>query len=323
MTISSKDWVRYINRLAAVNKKAAEDMQSYIQKHGFGDTQEIIDFAYALATKYGEAAASAACEMYDAVAETQGMTLPTADPAPTATYPEVAKAVNGTLKQSPEQMYRAMSRLVKQAGADTMLQNAGRDGAEFAWIPHGDTCAFCMTLASRGWQRISKKALKNGHAEHIHSNCDCEYAIRFDGKSSVEGYDPERYRRIYDNMPGSTPEEKIKSLRNLLNGPTPLTLDQVDFIIDLEHDASFLGQKTPSEWKKHLEFLGFELSPLNRGSLKGLQFENGGGFRFHYRGDGYFQYHPKGTHHGDAYYKTSTAKNGIKRYNLDGSDKND
>ena len=46
-----------------------------------------------------------------------------------------------------------------------MLKNALRDGAEFAWVPNGDTCAFCMTLASRGWQRASKRAIKNGHAE--------------------------------------------------------------------------------------------------------------------------------------------------------------
>lgn len=28
-----------------------------------------------------------------------------------------------------------------------MLKNALRDGAEFAWVSNGDTCAFCMTLA--------------------------------------------------------------------------------------------------------------------------------------------------------------------------------
>lgn len=78
-----------------------------------------------------------------------------------------------------------------------MLKNALRDGAEFAWVPNGDTCAFCMTLASRGWQRASKKAIKNGHAEHIHANCDCTYAIRFDPEVNVEGYDPDAYLKAY------------------------------------------------------------------------------------------------------------------------------
>lgn len=164
---------------------------------------------------------------------------------------------------------------------------------------------------------------KNGHAEHIHANCDCEYAVRFDGKSTVEGYDPEKYLKIYDSMSGNNPEEKINSLRKMLNGKNPLTLDQIDFIIELENDSKILGQRSPEEWKKLLDNLGFETKPLGAGSLKGIRYEEGGGFRINYRGDGYFQYHPPGTHHGNAYYKRSSAKDGVKRFNFDGSDKND
>ena len=39
--------------------------------------------------------------------------------------------------------------------------------------------------------------LKNGHAEHIHSNCDCEFAVRFHSGTSVAGYDPEKYLKQY------------------------------------------------------------------------------------------------------------------------------
>ncbi|MBR4692904.1 MAG: hypothetical protein IKP17_09110 [Oscillospiraceae bacterium] len=38
-------------------------------------------------------------------------------------------------------------------------------------MPSGDTCAFCITLASRGWQKAGREAIKGGHAEHIHNNC--------------------------------------------------------------------------------------------------------------------------------------------------------
>ena len=69
-------------------------------------------------------------------------------------------------------------------------------------MPHGDTCPFCITLASRGWQKASKKALEGGHAEHIHANCDCEYAVRFDSRTTVAGYDPDKYLRQYANAGG-------------------------------------------------------------------------------------------------------------------------
>lgn len=213
MTLSRSDWKAYIDRLAKINERAGALMQQYIDANGYEDTQRLIAYAYALATKYGGAASSLACEMYDALALAQGAVLPAAEPAETAAFGEVAKAVRGTMKNGRNSVPDTVSRLVKQAGADTTVKNALRDGAEWAWIPSGDTCAFCLTLASRGWQKASKKTLRGDHAEHIHAHCNCEFAIRFDGKSTVAGYDPDAYREAYDHAEGSTPKEKINALR--------------------------------------------------------------------------------------------------------------
>ena len=77
----------------------------------------------------------------------------------------------------------------------------------------GDTCAFCITLASRGWQSASKQAIKNGHAEHIHANCDCTYAVRFGHDVDVEGYNPSAYYKMYQNADGGSPKAKINAMR--------------------------------------------------------------------------------------------------------------
>ena len=108
----------------------------------------------------------------------------------------------GVIREDPANLPGGVSRLVKRAGADTTLRNAVRDGAEFAWIPHGDSCPFCITLASNGWQKAGKKALKGGHAEHIHAHCDCEYAVRFHSGTTVAGYDPDKYYRQYREAGG-------------------------------------------------------------------------------------------------------------------------
>lgn len=218
MTITKKSWSKYIAALRRINDKATESMLYYIQEYGMPQTpdelSEFIYTAFNLSTKYGEAAAALACEMYDAAAIASGAALAAAEPAPTATYAEVAKAINGTLKTGNAEIVSAsVGRMVKMAGVDTTMQNALRDGAEWAWIPVGDTCAFCITLASRGWQRASKKAIKGGHAEHIHANCDCTYAIRFDSSTTVEGYTPDRYLRMYEGADGSTPNERINAMR--------------------------------------------------------------------------------------------------------------
>lgn len=207
-TLTLEQWTRYKNILARLSDKAAEEFRDAVwnvngrwKGVGLGQIprQDLIDFAYALVTKYSEGATEAACLFYDAIAALAGANVLPAIPAETASYGDVAKALNGTIKQSQnEEMISAvMGRLVKLAGQDTTLQNASRDGAEFAWIPAGDTCAFCITLASRGWQRQGKRAMRGGHAEHIHSNCDCAYAVRFNGKPEYSGYDPDKYEKMY------------------------------------------------------------------------------------------------------------------------------
>ena len=187
----------YHARLSKLNEKAGQQMAEYVAAHGTEDGPALIAYAHALVTKYGEGSAELACQMYDALAEASKANLPAAEPAATAEYGEVARMVNATKRQNPANLPNGVRRLVKRAGADTTLHNAIRDGAEWAWVPHGDTCPFCMMLASNGWQKASAKLLKGGHASHIHANCDCEFAVRFDGSTSVAGYDPEKYLRQY------------------------------------------------------------------------------------------------------------------------------
>jgi len=163
MKLTQAAWDDYISRLSRLNQKAGQLMREYMDEHPEADTDALIRYAYAFVTKYGEGSAELACQMYDALAEAQGVTLPAAEPAPTATYGEVTGMVKAT-QDSPRSLQSGVSRMVKQAGADTTTRNAIRDGAEWAWVPHGDACPFCRMLASNGWQRASKNLLKKGHA---------------------------------------------------------------------------------------------------------------------------------------------------------------
>lgn len=216
MKIPEKTWKKFIRRLAQINTSAAGAVVEYMTTHDvstYEGTRELIDYAYAVSTQYGEAAAELTCQMYDAIAEVSRAVVPAAEPAATATYGEIAKAVYGTLaiSKNADAVGSAVGRSVKLAGVDTLQKNALRDGAEWAWIPSGDSCAFCTMLASRGWVRASKKAIKNGHAEHVHSNCDCTYCVRFNSNTTVGGYDPDA---LYDKYigAGTTKRERLNSL---------------------------------------------------------------------------------------------------------------
>lgn len=216
MNLSQKAWQNYVKKLKKINDTAAETMQKAIDRYGMEDRDKLIETAYFIAGKYGAASAALNAAMYDAIAQLEGVVVPAAEMADLATYSEVAKAVNGTLKTGNEKIVsNSVGALVKRTGADTMLKNAIRDRAEFAWIPAGDTCAFCLALASNGWRTASKEVLKGNHAEHIHANCDCTFAVRFDSNSKIEGYKPEQYREVYDNAEGNSSVDKINSIRRM------------------------------------------------------------------------------------------------------------
>ena len=218
MRVSADIWLDYVDKMHKVNTAAGNLVSAKLTELGgavnITDPTELLQYSYGVATAYGEAATAVACEMYDAVSLASGMRFAPAEPAETASYHEVAKSVVGTLKTGNDEIVAgSVERLVKMAGVDTTMKNTIRDGGEWAWIPMGTTCAFCLMLASNGWQRASASYLKDGHAEHIHPHCDCMFAVRFDSVTEYEGYNPTLYKRIYASADGRTSKQKLNSMR--------------------------------------------------------------------------------------------------------------
>ena len=218
MKISKKDWQKYITLLRKVSDTAADKVAKYMDTIDINSQEgmrALLDYSYAVATKYGEGATALACQMYDEIASLSGASVPIAEPAATATYGEVAMSVRGKMMDTlnPDAIGAKVGLLVRRAGMDTTLHNAIRDGAEWAWVPSGDTCPFCLVLASNGWQEASSKVLKGNHADHIHANCDCSFVVRFDSRMDVEGYDPEALYDKYMGASGGNSTAKINALR--------------------------------------------------------------------------------------------------------------
>lgn len=218
MRINSKQWNDYVNKLANINATAAAKMESWIEQNGIDNIDDVITYALALSTKYGEAAASVACEMYDGIAIAQKASVPTSIPADTAKRWELFKNISGAKMQNrPGDIPEVVGRSVKQVGADTVLKNAKRDGAYFAWVNHGNSCAYCFMLAAGGWRRASARTIRGDHAEHIHNNCRCEFVIDFNGNLEVEGYNPDYLKKQWEEVPGRNEPEKRKNLQRILD----------------------------------------------------------------------------------------------------------
>lgn len=215
-TISKEDWEVFANAIEGISERAAVDIKLGIaggelrrrlgREPGPFETwdEETMNAAIGLVhdvIEYdGAASAEIAMAMYDELSALEKKIIKPAEPADIPGTGEVAKMMYGVKKSSGDvdEVARAGKRMVKTVSQDTLLKNAARDGAQFAWIPNGaETCFFCIMLASRGWQNISKVSLRKGHAEHIHNNCKCCYMIRHSDNIEVEGYDPGDYEELY------------------------------------------------------------------------------------------------------------------------------
>lgn len=83
---------------------------------------------------------------------------------------------------------------VKRAAGECIYRNGKRDPLKpkYARVPSGgETCRFCIMLASRGF--VYHNAEAAGENGHYHANCDCRIVPGFDGETTVPGYDPDLY----------------------------------------------------------------------------------------------------------------------------------
>ncbi len=97
-------------------------------------------------------------------------------------------------------------------------------------------------------------------------------------------------------------------------------LNSINSLDDLLANPDKLSGVSGEELYNYLVKNGYEVKPLNKGSFKGISFEEGGGFKVNWGGDRILQFHPENlSHHGGAYIKISSGEIGTIRFDLDGN----
>lgn len=191
----------------------------------------------------------------------------------------------------------------------------------------GKCCEWCSRLV--GTYEYEEVSNTGNDVFRRHQNCKCKVLYDpKDGKRKLQDVHTKKWK---------TKEEHAKIIARKYVGmkqkrkETPRELEKrvetenrQDLAGKISTHPKMLQAYTAKGLKQALEKAGYEVLPLGKGGLKGIVFEEGGGFRIHFGGDGILQYHPgKGSHHGGAYYKISTGEGGIRRYELDGTEKHD
>ena len=96
----------------------------------------------------------------------------------------------GRARQFASDMVHAAARLTGQRNV-----RIDPSGPRWARVPMGAvTCAFCVMLASRGFEYSSEESAGRGMQYHDH--CDCQIVPAW-GRASLRGYDPDKYASMW------------------------------------------------------------------------------------------------------------------------------
>lgn len=215
--------IREYSREVTATTKAAADrteelLRGFMRRNPNATVAETRDFARAavsqVATEYGNAAGQVAMQVFDGIMAAED--VPTRG-ASLYDGPDVEAISRGAHYQArwltdpepnPDRFVQEMRELaeyhVRRAANRTAIDNvertsSGRTGrasrVRYARVPTGgETCTYCAMLASRGF--VYRSSESAGHADH--RNCDCLIVPGLKGQTSIDGYDLQALRSVYD-----------------------------------------------------------------------------------------------------------------------------
>jgi len=255
-----------VERLAAANRRVRLlALRELRQIWDFADPSDavairaLVDEAMpSLVAKYGDVAATVAADFYDEMRLQAGVpgtfTARLSSPAPAEAVVKSSRWAIGPVFSETPDGEKALGRLVQvldrkalQQGRDTIVASASMDPSRVGWarVPSGaETCAFCLTMASRGAVYTSKVRasvvgpgpgrgrprgyIPSGYGsggggsrrppgEAYHADCDCTATPIWSGQPYPDGYDPDAlyqtYRQARDEAGSGDLREILSKLR--------------------------------------------------------------------------------------------------------------
>lgn len=198
------------NQRTMAEKLVRNSLYSFINKNKKATVSDIREYAIEVINNivqiYGDNASAIAVELYSKFAEqtskkTKDPIIVTDDVKPYINkemHYKAQKLVNGDMAGFVDAAGSCANEQVGRRANDTMIKNCKRDRVRFARVPSGgETCNFCLMLASRGFVYASKQSA--GENKHFHAHCRCKIVPEFDG--GIAGYDPGAiYDKWQDNL---------------------------------------------------------------------------------------------------------------------------
>lgn len=211
------NYTRALEKVSAVGQEALGERLLTVDLEDLTRAaNEIVEVMEIYCGTTAEASAQVSAEFYNAMSMLQTGESYQAEPISGHIPEATEKATRGIFQKAVEGDFDSMThnllgRLdyeVKKAAGETTMGNARNDprGVRYARVPGGgETCDFCIMLASRG--PVYHSAATAGELNHYHANCRCRIVPMWDtvwagtsrraSASTIEGYDPDELYTQY------------------------------------------------------------------------------------------------------------------------------
>lgn len=261
----------------------AEIAQALIDTPDEVKREAMLESMYGLVSDYGDAAAVESLGWYLSLrAESVGLddgfqpALPDQMPEDVvnaSTRWALGELMRGEdLDKALKSLNGVLDRLVKKLGRESIVHAADSDPKKPRWarVPHGQTCAWCLMLASRGWVYLDAQSA--GAARQWHADCDCQIVPAWGKKTpKIAGYDPDALYAQYEAA-----RDAVVARKQGKHGYSPSDAEvaaQMKKDLNLESEAYAIPEHVRTLWPA-------ELSPLRSkawGHMLKRHGENGSG----------------------------------------------
>lgn len=227
--------------------------------------------------------------------------------------------VTNYLEGRPDEFARENADFQYQAGLSPRIERRAINAC----------CEWCAAIV--GTYEYDRVSNRGNDVFRRHRNCRCQ--VLFDpGDGSKRRQNV--YTRKWTDAPKTdiineqservsaqekrSPERKVFDAAFVEQRSTKKNI-LTDAILENHH---VLAEYTPESMYDFLQTIGYKTVPLSDGFYDGVSFQDGGGYKINFGGDGIFQYHPdNNSHHNGAYWKVSGNQRGKTRYGMDGNKK--
>lgn len=259
MSSPSYDQVLGFANLTEQLKQAAIDEFSEYVHEGM-TVDDVVDAATEVAVKFSYLGYELGAQWYDLCSQLAGLDVDAAD-MPDVDADGVRGRARSLAEKSPDQsllgdvfnyfIQNEVQNSIRMTGDANLWRDyeRGMAGGKWARVPVGDTCAWCLMLASQGAWYVSKESAMGATPDHYHDGCNC-VAVYHADPESIAGYkNLPKYKSMYyeaDNM-------RIANA----TGKRPYD-DELQQRIDAAraaHDARFEAGETDQRWASSNETL--------------------------------------------------------------------